>query len=54
MAQVNIPPPQHPVLLVAFKNFSEKLVADLATKLESLTVSRSDGRDRGAPFERFK
>ncbi len=45
--QMNIPPPQHPDLAAAFNNFSEKLVAELATKLESLTVSRSVGRGRG-------
>ncbi|EFX69962.1 hypothetical protein DAPPUDRAFT_113138 [Daphnia pulex] len=47
--QMNIPPPQPPDLAAAFNNFSEKLVAELATKLESLTVSRSVGRGRGGP-----
>ncbi len=33
--QVNVPLPQHPDLAVVFNNFSEKFVAELATKLES-------------------
>ena len=47
--QVNIQPPLQPDLTAAFKSFSEKLVAELATKLESLTVNGSVGRGRGGP-----
>jgi hypothetical protein len=47
--QVNNQPPLQPDLAAAFTSFSEKLLAELATKLESLTVSRSVGRGRGGP-----
>ncbi|KAK4030909.1 hypothetical protein OUZ56_024295 [Daphnia magna] len=47
--QVDTQPPLQPDLTAAFKSFSDKLVTELASKLESLTVSRSVGRGRGGP-----
>lgn len=47
--QVNIPSPQKPDLTIAFKEFGDKLVAELANKLVRLTVGKSEGRGHVGP-----